>query len=427
MKNINELLNVTKQCSCGKSHSCPVGNVVIGKGILEQIVELTANYHKILVVCDDNTYRVCGQKVCALLGDKAAKLQCYHTQGVLVPNEESIAILQDCVEEDTDLILGVGSGVINDLCKYVSFLKKLPYMIVATAPSMDGFASVGAAMIIGNMKITYNAHVPVAIIGDVEVLKDAPMDLIQSGYGDIVGKYSCLNDWKLSTALLGDYFCQEVYDLTYEMLLETKDLGARLFERDEEAVGILMNALVGVGIAMAYVGNSRPASGSEHHLSHFFEVIGIMNDEPYFAHGTDVVYSAVYTQKLREELLALSYEEVCRRAQQRAAQPFDWESWEAKIREIYGQAAEGVIALQHKLGWYDRDDSTAIMEKWQQVTEVLKEVPSSAELAAMAESVGLCMEEFTRLYGTEKIDNALRWAKDLKDRYSVLWLYGGLV
>ena len=187
-----------------------------------------------------------------------------------------------------------------------------------------------------------------------------------------------------------------------------------------------MNALVGVGIAMAYVGNSRPASGSEHHLSHFFEVIGIMNDEPYFAHGTDVVYSAVYTQKLREELLALSYEEVCRRAQQRAAQPFDWESWDAKIREIYGQAAEGVIALQHKLGWYDRDDSTAIMEKWQQVTEVLKEVPSSAELAAMAESVGLCMEEFTRLYGAEKIDNALRWAKDLKDRYSVLWLYGGL-
>ena len=174
----------------------------------------------------------------------------------------------------------MGSGVIQDLCKYVSYQAKLPYYIVATAPSMDGYASKGAAMIWDNMKVTYNAHVPEVIIGDVDVLKDAPMEMIQSGYGDILGKYSCLNDWKLSRVVNGEYFCRYVYDLTYEILCKTKDLGPKLLERDAAAIETLMEALVGVGIAMAYVGNSRPASGSEHHLSHFFEVTGIMNGKP---------------------------------------------------------------------------------------------------------------------------------------------------
>ena len=88
------------------------------------------------------------------------------------------------------MIVGIGSGVIQDLCKYVSFNKNLPYFIIATAPSMDGYASKGAAMITDNMKVTYNAHVPEVIIGDVDILKNAPMDMIKSGYGDILGKFS---------------------------------------------------------------------------------------------------------------------------------------------------------------------------------------------------------------------------------------------
>ena len=94
------------------------------------------------------------------------------------------------------MIIGIGLGVIQDLCKYVSYNAKLPYFIVATAPSMDGYALKGAAMIMGNMKVTYNAHVPEAIIADTEILKDAPMDIIRSGYGDILGKFSCLNAWR---------------------------------------------------------------------------------------------------------------------------------------------------------------------------------------------------------------------------------------
>lgn len=406
-------------CECGMVHTCSIGKVLIGYGVLDRLAEALENYHHILLVADQNTYRVCGERADVLLAGKVAGKLVYQREGLLVPNEEAVAELEAKLTEQIDLILGVGSGVIQDLCKYVSFQAGLPYGIIATAPSMDGYASKGAAMLMENMKITYNAHVPEVIIGDVEVLKDAPMEMIQSGYGDILGKYSCLNDWKLSRVVNGEYFCQYVYDLTFEMLVKTKDLGPKLLKRDKEAIQTLMEALVGVGIAMAYVGNSRPASGSEHHLSHFFEVTGLVFDQPYFMHGTDVVYSAVATQKLREELLQLE-----------APLPHPIPSkaeWEERIRDVYGKAAEGVIKLQNKLGWYDVDRVSVYQTKWKEIKAVLEEVPSATELIGYVESVGLDITEFEKLYGKQKLQDAVWYAKDLKDRYTVLWMYYDLM
>lgn len=410
-------------CDCGMVHSCNINKVIIGSGAVNEVKNILGEYRHILLVADSNTYGVCGEPVKAQLADRLEGVLIYERNGLLVPNEETIAQMEEKLTDCIDLIIGIGSGVIQDLCKYVSFNAKIPYYIVATAPSMDGYASKGAAMIIGNMKVTYNAHVPEAIIGDIDILKDAPMNLIQSGYGDILGKYSCLNDWKLSRVVNEEYFCQYVYDLTYEMLCKTKDLGAKLQQRDAEAIGILMEALVGVGIAMAYIGNSRPASGSEHHLSHFFEVTGILNKEPYFMHGVDVAYSAVYTQRIREELLGIeSLEEIAK-----AHKIADKASWERRIREVYTDAAEGVIALQNKLGWNEQDRISVYQEKWEEIKEVLHEAPSSEELAEYLSSVGLDIAEFEKMYGKEKIQNALWFAKDLKDRYSVLWMYYDLM
>ena len=402
-------------CSCGKNHSCGIKEIRIGPGAIEETEALTASCDRILLVADRNTFATCGDTVAAKLGCRVESILIYQRQGVLIPDETAIAELMDAVSEKTDLIVGIGSGVIQDLCKYVSFQKGLPYHIIATAPSMDGYASTGAALILGGMKVTVPCHVPEAILADVEILKNAPMELIQSGYGDILGKFSCLNDWKLSAVVRGEYFCQTIYDMIYEMLLRTKDLGPALQRRDPDAVGILMGAIVGVGVAMAYIGNSRPASGSEHHLSHFFEITGLLNDEFYFMHGTDVAYSAVYTQKLREELLKLQ-KPVARDGHNRA-------DWERNIRNIYSAAAQGVIDLQDRQGWYEQNRLPVYAEKWQEILAVLREVPSARELTAYLESVGLDIREFEGAYSREKLQNALWYAKDLKDRYSVLWLY----
>ena len=158
-------------CACGMEHNCEIGSIVIGPGALNELPALTGGYDRILLVADCNTYAVCGDQVVELLEHRVENRVVFQCEGFLVPNEEAVAQIEKILTPQTDLIVGVGSGVIQDLCKYVSFRAGLPYMIVATAPSMDGYASKGAAMIMGNMKITYTAHVPQVIIGDVDILK----------------------------------------------------------------------------------------------------------------------------------------------------------------------------------------------------------------------------------------------------------------
>ena len=415
--NFEELLK-GRDCSCGMKHTCAIKHVVIGRDANKQLGSLLGGYKKILLAADTNTYAACGEEIRNQIGDRLESMLIYKRDGLLIPNEEAVEELDALVTGETDLIVGVGSGVIQDICKYVSFNRKLPYDIVATAPSMDGYASVGAAMIMGGMKVTYSAHVPEAIIGDIEVLRNAPMEMIKSGYGDILGKYSCLNDWKLSRVVRGEYFCPYVYDLTMDMLVKTKDLGERLLARDAQAIETLMEAIVGVGVAMALVGNSRPASGSEHHLSHFFEIVGILRGEDYFMHGTDVVYSSIYTQRIREKLLALGAP---------AVKALDHAAREKETRRIYGQIAESVLALQKKTGWYDEDRSGVYAEKWDEICAVLREAPSEQEMLGYLSSIGLDIAEFDALYGSAKIADALAFGKDLKDRFTVLWLYYDMI
>ncbi|MFR3345544.1 MAG: iron-containing alcohol dehydrogenase [Anaerobutyricum sp.] len=100
---------------------------------------------------------------------------------------------------DCDVIIAIGSGTLNDLCKFSSFQLGLDYMIFATAPSMDGFVSIGAALITDYVKTTYQAHVPLAVIGDTDILAaGSDGDDYCLGLGDILGKYTCLLDWKMA-------------------------------------------------------------------------------------------------------------------------------------------------------------------------------------------------------------------------------------
>lgn len=410
---LNLLNEKFKNCTCGKNHTCPIDYINIGSGAINALPQACDKYHNILMVSDNNTYPICAKNISVILEGKITSQIVLQSDGeVVIPNEEMIAKIEEKLDSKTDFIIGVGSGVINDLCKHVSFMHNLDYCIVATAPSMDGYASTGAALILKGMKITLNARPPKVIIGDADVLKNAPLDMIQAGYGDIIGKYSCLNDWKLSTLINDEYFCDEIYNLTLSQAERVKGLADKLLKRDDEAVSALMEALVTVGVAMSYAGNSRPASGSEHHLSHFFEITGILENKKYYAHGIDVLYSSAVTAKIREQILKSSPEKY----------HFNRDEWLSEIKRIYSTSADEVIAFQDKLGWYDVDDECVIKEKWDEIRNVLNESPSFSEFIDIISKIGLSYDEFIDFYGLSKINDGILYAKDLKDRYSVLWL-----
>ena len=412
---MSHLTRSIHDCPCGRPHLCPIRTVSIGEGALLSLPSVCAGYSHILLVADTNTYAACGEWAESLLGELIASKHIFVGTDLVIPDEISVEAIEGKLTNATDLIVGVGSGVINDLCKFVGHRHGIPYVIVATAPSMDGYASAGAAMILKGMKVTPSATPPMAIVADTRVLRDAPMDMIRAGYGDIIGKFSCLNDWRLAAYIRGEYFCQTVYDMVMDTAGRVRSLAEGIARRESDAITALMEALVEVGVAMAYVGNSRPASGSEHHLSHFFEITGILNGTPYLPHGTDVAYSAVLTARLREE--------ICHREPVRV--PFDHAAYEAAIRRVYTAIADSVMVQQERLGWYHEDETDElILTHYDGIREILSEAPTEAEAREMAEAVGLDMRELYDTYGEAHMETALRYGKDLKDRYSVLWVHG---
>ena len=309
---IKELISGRIGCECGKDHICPIESVVIGEKAFDCLPALVEKYSNILVVADRNTYAVCGEAVEKKLASRRADTLIYSTESVLVPNETAIAELKAHVTQATDLIIGVGSGVINDLCKHVSFDCGLPYYIVATAPSMDGYASKGAALILDGMKVTLNADVPKAIIADVNILKNAPFEMIQAGYGDIIGKYSCLNDWKLANLVNGEYHCEFVMNATYEAVEKTVRLADGLNKRKSDAVCALMEALVAVGILMAYVGNQWFTDNKPHGFDIQDQRLGALLRRTDACRRRILAYTAGKIDRideLEEELLPYKYKE----------------------------------------------------------------------------------------------------------------------
>ena len=410
---IKELLKGV-DCTCGKHHSCDIDFIAIERGAINYLTNLCTNDKCILLVADENTFAAAGTQTESALEGLNVKKTIFPGNVVLIPNEDAVEKVTENLD-GVDKIVGIGSGVIQDLCKYVSHKNGIPYYVVATAPSMDGYTSTGAAMIMGGMKVTYSAGLPTALVADPAVLKDAPFEMIQAGYGDIVGKYSALNDWRLSQVVNGEYFCQDIYDMTMDMVHKTLALADGLVRRDEESIKVLMEALIIVGIAMSFAGSSRPASGSEHHLSHFFEITGIVHNEEYFPHGIDVAYSTIVTAALRDELLAKEWPSVQYRPTR--------EAYEATLKEIYGSVADGCIALQDKVGLYRKDMVSIYKAKETEIRAVLAEMPKAAEIEKMLAAVGMDRAEFHKLYSGKKIADAIAYAKELKDRYTVLWLY----
>ncbi|MBR5559693.1 MAG: sn-glycerol-1-phosphate dehydrogenase [Oscillospiraceae bacterium] len=291
--NINEMAGMEFDCSCGRHHKLDIQHIAIGKGVLPEILPMAAPFKgkKILMVSDDNTFAAAGQKTFDLLKKEGhiVKSFVFKTgKEMLIPDEKALGRLFMEMEPNTALIVAVGSGSINDMCKYMSARTGVPYIIVCTAPSMDGYASDGAPMICNGFKISFVAKLAYGIVGDTDIMKDAPMRMIQAGFGDVLGKATALAEWKMARELVGEYYCDTIVQLVEKALKKAIDNAAGLAVRDEMAIQYLIEALTLTGVAMGLCGVSRPASGAEHMLSHYWEMYYIAHNRFPEFHGIKV-------------------------------------------------------------------------------------------------------------------------------------------
>lgn len=304
-----QMAGIAFDCACGRHHKVDIGKILIGSGVSSQVAELAAPYKggKVFLYGDQNTWWVLGRAVNEQLNTAGFQVKSYVFSKAerLVPDEKSLGRLLIELEPGTDLIIAVGSGTLNDLGRMLSARLQIPYFIVATAPSMDGYASTVSPLIVEGFKTTYEAVYPKAIIADTEILKDAPLEMLQAGFGDIIGKYNALTDWVLSRELNGEYYCETIVSLVEGAIQKCVENMHAVQGRDEQTIQYIIEALVLSGVAMGMAGNSRPASGAEHHMAHYWEMDALKKGEEHPLHGNAVGAATVVMACVYESMTEL--------------------------------------------------------------------------------------------------------------------------
>ena len=292
-------------CVCGAIHRVPTDVVVIDEHAVERLAAYVAGrgWSLPLVVMDANTEEAAGSRVVAELSraNMPVTTFCFPERSGLLANETSVSRLHEELKASTtDSIIAVGSGVITDTTRYVASLMGRQFVSVPTAASMDGYASNLAVMEFRGMKRSFPVAPPVAIFADPRIIAAAPRDLTRAGLGDLFGKASAHVDWLASHELYGERYCAEVERRVTTPLVDAVTHVQDILAGSLGAVSGFLSGLVESGIAMAMIGNSRPASGCEHHASHFWDMLAASGRRSHAPHGFQVGYATHFAMRLQQ-------------------------------------------------------------------------------------------------------------------------------
>lgn len=255
----------------------------------------------VAVMCDMNTKPYAERIIAEIEKMNGKILLVYYPDEELIPFEDKCEYAYE-IAKNADYVLAVGSGTLNDMAKSVSTRLNIPCGVLATAASMDGYCSKGAALMREGFKVTNEVHTPEDILIDLDIVQNAPKIMTAAGFGDIIGKYTCLADWRLANIVRNEKIHKEAYSLMEHARQAVVDAFEGLTCYEGEAIAKLMDALIAAGMAMAICGNSRPASGSEHHQSHFLEMDFVRRGEKIPMHGIKVAIGTLVSITLYKYL-----------------------------------------------------------------------------------------------------------------------------
>jgi glycerol-1-phosphate dehydrogenase [NAD(P)+] len=377
---------------------------------------------RLFLVADPNTYAAQGAAVMGALQAEGfdVKQILFTSEEVIADGEHVFAVMR-ALDQHERTFVAVGSGTITDITRFVSHRTRGQFVSVPTAPSVDGFTSIGAPMIIEGVKKTVYCHAPIAIFADINTLCAAPQPMIAAGFGDMLGKFTSIADWRLGRLLWDEPYDETIAQRTLDAVQLCVDNVAGIGKAEPDAVRALFDALVESGYCMLDFGQSRPASGAEHHYSHFWEMKLLHEGRPAILHGAKVGVATVLVAGLYDRVRSLSRAEVADLLEASALPHREAEL--ATIRAAYGSEAEEVSRDQaHFLdltpGDYDAL-KRRILANWDAVQAIAAQVPPAEEVARLLETAGGPSRVDQIGLSTEERDMAIADAHYLRDRFTV--------
>lgn len=397
-------------CSCGCSHEMTTRAAVIEAGCLKEFESYMKKFGltgKRGTVYDRNTYQAKG------LTRPYADQEIILNPENLHANEIATAQVLKQMEPDIDVLIAVGSGTIHDITRYCAHERGIPFVACPTAASVDGFCSTVSAMTWEGYKKTLPGVAPDLVLADIDVIKEAPMSLALSGIGDILGKYTALADWKIAHALKGEFFCPVIEGMTRDAVQAVYGCCEKIEAKDEEAFVQLTHGLLLSGLAMQLMGNSRPASGAEHHISHIIEMEpSLLAVHSSASHGEKVGVGAAIVSGEYHRLAEI--EDISP-----YVRPYHFLS-EEEMERLYGEKLLAPVLKENQNDCMGDVTPDMLVAAWPEIRKIIAEIPTEEELLALYAKIGAKKTLEDIEIPANRLEKLLRYSPSVRNRLTLM-------
>lgn len=381
-----------------------------------------------LVVGDERTMAVAGDAVIEALASGGVRVvdpYVFPGEPELYAKYENCELLRDALRDVDAVPVAVGAGTLNDVVKRAAGELERPYLVVATAASMDGYTAFGSSIAVGGYKQTLDCPAPAGCVADWTVLAAAPAVMTASGYGDLLGKVPAGADWIIADAVGVEPLDDNVWDLVQGPLRASLSKPEAVAAGDLAAIGELAEGLVMSGLAMQAHASSRPASGAEHQFAHLWEMEGHGTDVTprRLSHGFKVAVGSVAMAALYERLLLRDLARLDVDAAV-AAYP-DAAALEARVRAVHQPHLVDEIVAQslakHLTPEELRQRLELVAALWGELRPRLQaQLIPAAELQRMLRAAGTPAHPYDIGLGWQQFRDTYRRAQMIRKRYTAL-------
>lgn len=402
------------KCSCGNEHKMETEFCIIEAGCLanaDEYIKKCGLKGFSVAIYDENTYNATKQ-----IHPKANKEIILPPENLHADNH-GVALAKELMPENCDYLIAIGSGTIHDITRYCAYEKGIPFVSCPTAASVDGFCSSVAAMTWDGFKKTFEAVAPKIVIADLNIISKAPMYLTNAGFGDMIGKFIALADWKIAHTLTNEYFCATIHDMTMDATKAVTESAEAIKDGDTNAYEKLTYGLLLSGLAMQMLGNSRCASGAEHHISHLIEMqpegLGVKSDA---LHGEKVGVGTLITSEQYHRI--------------KSDKNFEWTDYREAgvdyIKDFFGKKLSNAIIEENSKDCATGIKARTITDNRNAICDIINTIPTYDELIKHYEILGAKSKLTDIGVSQEKLDTLMEYAPLVRNRLTLLRLCRGM-
>ena len=416
-------------CDCGSTHNQPTQDIYVGNGLLEKVpryLERRGIGRQGVLVADDITWALAGQKLLAILQQAGYEvIPCViHRAEEMEPDERACGEVLLTMQAETEFLVSVGSGSITDTTRIVAMRTGKRFVCVGTAPSMDGYTSVVAPLLLRGVKIHRAAVCPEIIVCDLAVMRSAPLKMVISGVGDVLGKYIAHVDWRIGQIINGETYCPVCGQIVTDAVNRLIDNIEAIRQRSEAGIRILIEALLLAGVTIMIIGHTRAVASIEHNIVHYWDMMKLLDQQKQPAHGTAVGVSTllvwpIYLRFAREDLMKLNLDDIKQRRMSREQR----EQW---LLDSYQEIAAREIMRENQgdfLEWpeQERRIRTAQM-RFGELAAVIAQLPALERIHKAMQVLGAPMRPGEMGIEPPLLNRSMHAAKDYRTRYGLFKL-----